>query len=200
MKSTYKPWIYRTRNIALSLLVALATAACGTEAAPGEEIGDSQLELTYISGHLGNDWDCGAGQGSSAAKADMAMGACLPDPDGNCEDFGPMNCEEGEVTLQFRNVGESTIVGLEVTDLELLALDLSYLKGLDIGEVSRPDGHDFDGTLEPGAIIQIRVTFQSPGGQGTVHQARLRVIVLDKNGQTTEITTPEVQTLPVVAT
>jgi hypothetical protein len=198
MKSEQKYRFGRAGVIALSLVIALAVTACGVDTEQGVETEDLKLELTYVSGHLGNDWDCGVAGDSDPAKPGMAMERCDPEFEDQCG--GPLNCENGEITLQLRNVGQTAIVGLEVSDLELLKVELTYLTGLEISSVSRPDGHDFDGTIEPEGVIQLRVTFPSPGDQGSVEQARVHVIVLDKKGRTTEITTPELQTLPVVAT
>jgi hypothetical protein len=165
-----------------------------------------QLEVTFVSGHLGTSGFCGdeetpvahSAQSSSEDPSGVSRAPC-PADDEDCPGL-TMHCENGELTLQFRNLGATTLTGLDVSDLELLEANQDFVKGLDVDSISRVNGQPFDGTLEPGGVIQLRIDFSS-GHQGVSGKdRRVRIIVADEFGQTTEITTPSIQTITTIAT
>ena len=102
------------RHLALlALLAAIATTtpACisdptDADADAGAAVAEGDFTLTFVSGHLGNYWDCpgeandagSSGTDPSGAAApdeaagDAAAGACAPGLEDSCN--GPLNCRK----------------------------------------------------------------------------------------------------------
>jgi hypothetical protein len=171
--------------------------ACATSSGGGEPQQVMSLEVTYVAGHLGSGNGCST-SGTKTSKGDSDSAQCIGE---GCEG-GPFStsCDNGELTLQLRNLGEHTLSGLEVSDLELLEVDQTFIKVLDVEAVNFTDGEPFDGTLEPGAIVQLRVDFFIPEHDTSLQEGRLHVLVADETGQTSEITTPTIELLHVIDT
>ena len=158
------------RPLALLLTVALlciSAAAC-------EDGGDDPIitpgpaesfELTYVSGHLGNYWDCPQDALSSGPEAAGAprpaseaadMAACEGD------DCAPMilNCEHAEVTVRIRNTGEDTLSGLALTAIRLIGPDDGSTLDSSLVELIRADGGDLSDPIDAGAEIDVVVRFR----------------------------------------
>lgn len=169
-----------------------------TEIEPTET---SKLELTYVSGHLGSYFDCPQ-KGASSGKADeaepgFAAGAC---EDGDDDCGGPLNCEDGSLLIQVANVGAADAVDITITDLELLSATLAPMTTLEVLGMEK-GGAAFNGRLGKGETVQVRVRFQGPAAtdwQGI--EAALHIIMVTGDNQDAELTTPTLQSLPMVAT
>ncbi len=175
----------------------------------------AQLELTWVSGHLGSYWDCpsngfdmkaAAGEAPADAGPGMAdaAGAAEPcAPGEECNDWGPLNCEDAQVTLVVKNVGTGGAADIELTDLELLTEDLDPLADLEILSISRTDGHDLTGRLGIGDEMTIRVEFRGPtheGGWGSMIEGAVRLIMVTGDDTDAELVTPPLHSLAAVAT
>jgi hypothetical protein len=203
--------------IAFALVVAFSTIGCdmnpssGITTPPAQKM---QLELTYVSGHLGNYWDCpgksasGGKPGSttdpsSAPAADMAgaMRACDPD-DADCDGIGFMNCEEATILMVVKNVGKIMAKGIEISDLELLDADKKNIAKLEIVSTSRTDDHELTGTLAPNEEMQLLITFQGPNSNdvGWNFMGHLHIIVVTDDDSSADLVTSALEILPAMAT
>jgi len=215
-----------TRLIALGL-VSLALTACveerdetprdpdpscaGVECEPEPELNPS-MKGSYISAHLGTYWDCpedgytpGAGlepprEDSGERAADDSAGACAPGA--TCEE--PLNCEDGSFTLRLTNSGQVPAVGVIVTRLELFN-STGSVGTLPIGEfVDRQTHQPFDGVVDPGETVSLRVEFMGPyqphtflGGE---HVGDLEVTIASDNHEDVKIRGEDIAALPGIAT
>jgi hypothetical protein len=204
--------------IAFSLFVAFGSSGCAMNPADGTNnppVQQAQLELTYVSGHLGNYWDCPdkggtAGPtapptGAPAEMADAAMGACETDENGECIGGGGggfMNCEEAILAIVVKNVGDVLAKGIEITDLELLDSDKNNLGALQVLSVVRNDNHDLTGELGLDEEMTLIIKFQGPQSNtfGWNFQGHLHLIVVTDDDSSTELVTPALEILPAMAT
>ena len=164
----------------------------------------ASLELAFMSGHLGNTWDCpgkGVALSQSAGKADAPesyAGAAREDCGEDCSNL-LLNCESASLMLQVTNTGEVALTNFQVTDLELLDLDqklMAALQVIDLQVVMKGDA------LEPGGTAQLRIELSAPESQDLGHNGRalLRAIVVSAEDADGEIITPEVSGLGLIAT
>lgn len=199
-----------TRMIAALALVSL-TAACERDADPVDPPpqGNQSLELAYISGHLGAYWDCPddampprAGQPDGAAReagapedpAGLIAGDCA---DENC---GFLNCEPAEVRLRVTNDGEEAVDALTVKQLQLVWGD-GDLSNNDVIGLYGPDGEAFDGVLEPGDSVDLRIEYRGPHPNDVDWDQGLPAqIEMGQETLSEELITPELQMVPQVAT
>lgn len=199
-------------TVLLLVPLALAALACdppqsgtSTETGTVTEVKTASLEVKFVSGHLGNTWDC-SGQGvslTSSAKADEAGPAAgAPAKFADCREDGcggPLNCEDGSLVLEVTNTGEVALTAFEITDLELLTTGGDHWADLGVKDLQVVMKGD---ELEPGGKATLRVTLTAPESSDLGHNgsAKLRVIVLTGEKATGEVTSPEVQSLGMIAT
>ena len=204
-------------NRLLSLIIVLGFASFSLACDPPNEgaskvtepptTPEASMSLAYVSAHLGSTWDCAEpgvriGPTTAESPADMgSAGAAAPSEAGDCLDSncGPMNCESGSIMVQIQNTGDTELSGLEVTDLQLLQVDGTELAELPVEAVTLVEGSE---VLADGDTTTIRVEFKAPHS-GDIYQEdalKLRIIIVSDEGADAEIITPEVQTLPIMAT
>jgi hypothetical protein len=123
------------------------------------------LEGTYVSGHLGNYRDCpeggftAEGEPRGTSTDGDSAGACAPGTD--CESF--TSCEDGQMTVQITNTGDSTARGLQVTTIELFdSNDVSRAELPLIDLVDTSTNETFEGTVAQGETVSLRVVFLGP--------------------------------------
>lgn len=185
-----------------------------------QQLEQTVLELTYISGHLGSSSGCAnvakpnkqgnaAGESSeapsAAAAADMGGAPCNDDED--CKGF-TWHCDNAVVTLRVRNIGNLDAKGLEVTDLELITQTGELVEARDVISVEQSDNNEFTGDLKIGETVDIRVEFASgmptnlsgPAQFSSKFKTLLKVILLSSDGSTAELITPALHFLPEIAT
>jgi hypothetical protein len=216
------------RNLLLFALLTATTPACISNPSDSDDEADAgggggggggeqppvegDFQLTFVSGHLGNYWDCpeeanGAGAGTpdgtaGEAAGDAAAGACAPGFEDSCT--GPLNCEAAMVIVEVRNTGEVPLGDLSIVSIELLGQDgdRETLEGLGVFSSTEPA----PGPLAPGASRQVRVEFRGPasdsGNQfnGDAPERTLHIVLSGGDAGTAEVTTPAVYPLPAVAT
>lgn len=168
---------------ALALCAAtLTTTGCllggeGGPNTPGWEVEENDpapdLEAIFLSGHLGGYADCPdegyteAGGASSDEDSRGAPGAgdCAPpepgEDSGGCGGF--WGCEGAQFTLKLVNNGEAKAVGISFESIGLLGDDGDVAAILPfIGMTDAMSGGDFDGELEVGEEVTLRVEFLGP--------------------------------------
>lgn len=189
----------------LTTLAALALAACAQDtddgADAGLEPGRTTLALTFVSGHLGNYWDCPEealslpGGGAPGAPAERAEA-------GDCaEDCGLLNCDAAMVVIQVENTGD---VGLATLRAEDLIIHLAPPQASEILAVTDAATGAPPGPLAPGASVQIRVDFRGPPAGDWREQLPVEVDVVgdDAAGPAAResLETPGLSRLSAVAT
>jgi hypothetical protein len=170
----------------------------------------STLDLVFIAGHLGSYWDCpneayteGEGDAPPAAEA----GDCAPD----AEDCGGiLNCEGAQLSVQITNVGEDPVSGVEVIDIAILDGSGTPHVSLPILGAYQSDGSAFDGTLDAGEAVSLRVDFRGPlepsDYADDTSDARsrgglpLRVKSKAEGQGPAALDTPEIEPIPAIAT
>jgi len=179
--------------------LALSITACGA-GTPGAVIPSDSLELTYVSGHLGiyadcpeDAYDAKVGKGDFAGES-AGMMACPPD-DENCI-AGFMNCEAAEVTIRIKNIGSETLNGINVVELQLLSTQESILHSMPIKMVYVPA--ELEDGLAPGEEVVVRVEFQGPVSNWEMISHPVHILVIDSKNQGAEITTPPLDSLPMM--
>lgn len=196
--------------IMASLAVGFFVVGCGQVPAGGNggSTPATELELTYVSGHLGNYWDCPDKASSEtqarAEKADQApSGAPAEQFAGDCadDDCGMMNCEDAVLTFRIRNIGVTEAEAIEVTDIEFIPTGSADVVALDVLAVARADGQAYTANLSPDEVMILRVDFAGPWeGNFASGSGALRIVILTSDGRTVELVTPELQHIPSVAT
>lgn len=129
---------------------------------------EAELHGTYISGHLGNYWDCpdqaytpADQQVVGAPGAEGADFAPCEQSDDSCG--GPLNCESAMVMIELSNPGELKAQGVSVYEIELLDVQGTVLATLPIVSVAEvTSGASFDGELEIDEQVKLRVEYQGP--------------------------------------
>ena len=171
------------------------------------------MTLSYVSAHLGNTWDCSQPGVRVGTQDDRTRQASAAPSDegfaGDCMESacGAMNCEDGVVLLHLRNVGETSLSGLTITDIQLLRADeteLAFLpvKTVTLLSVERMSWTDSSETIAAGETANIRIEFKAPHSADLMDEQvlRLRIIAVSDEGADAELITPEVQVLPVIVT
>ncbi len=130
---------------------------------------DPDLEASFISGHLGNYWDCPDDGYSDASGepsvGDAPMGDMAPCEEGeDCGTDGYMlNCEDAQAMVLLSNSGEESARDLQVTTIELFdshGVSRAVLPLMDITDTTL--GVAFDGELEIDDERRLRIDFQGP--------------------------------------
>ena len=140
-------------------LCLVGALACDTET-PSNNTSQSELTLSYVSGHLGSYWDCPNEANGASADAGPSLPEFAADCDG--EGCGAMNCESAEVTIQIKNLGPDVIQGFDV--LQVLLLDGSQATPTDSEVLSwtlSPADALEDG-LTPDEAVTVRIEFRGP--------------------------------------
>ena len=209
----------------LLLPALLLSTACLQEQEYFEpEPSESTLALTYISGHFGSYHSCpdeafnperpqgqaSDQEGERRAGAPELAGDCA-DP---CEGGGLLNCEAAQVTLRLSNEGEVDLRGIVVRDLLVLDADDFERASLPVLAATLIQGGAFDGNLAAGQSVDLRVEFRGPLDLGALisgeegdeelrrrnEGARLRVFMRAEGQGDARLDTPEIYTMPEVAT
>lgn len=197
-----------TRLLTVLALVSL-TAACERDADEVEPPpqGNQSLELAYISGHLGAYWDCPdeamparAGQVDGAARQADAPGAIAGDcaEDSDCGGFS--SCQPAEVRVRVTNDGEDAVDALTVKQLQLVWGE-GDLSNNDVIGLFDADDEAFDGVLQPGDSVDLRIEFRGPHPTDVDWDQGLPAqIEMGQENLSEELLTPELQMVPQVAT
>jgi len=191
--------------VSAALAFSVLSMGCAMQPERGNipDIKQAQLELTYISGHLGNSMDCPTGPQtgfapSAGAARDSMMEACDPEAE-DCNGIGFLNCEEALVSIVITNVGDVAAKGIEITDLELLDESLGSVAPLEVVSVSRIDHHELTGKLGVQEEMRIIVRFAPPKVNWNF-KGHLQIIVATDDDGTAELITPRIDVLSAIAT
>lgn len=148
-------------------LLALGTGCVAVSEKPGEEeTRRSTLKGAFVSGHLGNYWDCPEDAYSTGSDGDASreapaadLGAC-PD-DMECTPI--LNCDGAQFTIRLTNGGELDLQEIEVSRIEIFSVDGTSLAVLPLIQVRESASNDvFDGDLGAGASVDLRVDYRGP--------------------------------------
>lgn len=173
-----------------------------------------ELSAVFVGGHLGNYMDCpedgyterNASMGGGLAPADAAFGACAPDAE-SCETI--LNCEAAQLTVKITNDGQAAAEGLSVETIALLDEDGQVAATLPlIDAIDTQTGEPFDGQLEVGADVTLRLDYQGPrdiqeflpGQNRWSGSTTLELTFGADNHEDVRLETREVQVLPTVVT
>ena len=194
--------------MAVVAFASTVLVACGNE--DGGQIqtpvqGEYPLEVTYVSGHLGNYSSC-ADDSSNGAQDELRFafdaGVCAQD----AETCGlPLNCNDAELTVVVSNAGDEDLANIDVEQLIIIPAEGETIVAT-VLSVSTTDGEAFDGTLDAGAELTLRISFVGLApGEGTPYGERIGADVRVTVGTGDEdvrtiLLTPELQTLPLVVT
>lgn len=189
---------------------------------PKETPKKAELKGVYISGHLGNYWDCPEQgyQGEQKAQpepaerpaGDQEFGACAPSEDGAFDGCGPLNCEAAQVTLELSNIGQLAAQGTKISEILVLDDQDVVRASLPIHDTMLlPNNERYDGALDVGATIKVRVDFAGPVNMNEIlgygpesrwgeQKAKLRIKIKASNANEISIDTKLVSSMPGVAT
>lgn len=132
----------------------------------------AELKGSFISGHLGNYWDC-PDQGYSPDASSEAPGArpagdegfCAPAENGDAANGcgGPLNCEGAQLTIRLTNGGDADATSIDVSKIEIFDADGVSLTTLPVLAVfDSSTNESFDGQLAAGESIDLRVDYNGP--------------------------------------
>ncbi len=206
------------RAILIALCACLPLLGCiaetTTAGAPGPQAPAAELAVTFVSGHLGNYWDCpdealalpggadrqaGPGAGAPAEAGAPEFADCAEDGCGG----GLLNCDQAMVIVQVENVGAHDIAALSARHLVVMlapAVEAEVLSVTDV-ETGAPAGG-----LAAGEQVQLRVTFRGPPNGAVDWDASVPVQVeivgdADTEGEgAAALQTPPLAGVPAVAT
>lgn len=191
------------------IALALAFAGCAQDSGEDPDAGlepvRTTIALTFVSGHLGNYWDCPEEAMSvpGGVPAGAEPGAAARDEAGDCaaEDCGRLNCDAAMLLIQVENTGD---VGLATLRAEDLVIHLAPPLASEILAVTDAATGHAPGPLAPGASMQLRVDFRGPpaGDWQEQHPVEVDVIGDDAEGPAARETleTPGLARLSAVAT
>lgn len=133
----------------------------------GQPVDRPDLKGSFIAGHLGNYWDCpeeGHGPQTPGEQGGASLGADLaPCESGDDSCNTPLNCDGAQLTIRLTNGGSEDALGLTIERIEIFDHDGSSLTTLPVRQVVRAeDNASFDGTLEAGGSIDLRVDYRGP--------------------------------------
>lgn len=138
------------------------------ECEPDPDPANAVMKGLFISGHLGN-YDSCPGDGyspndddavRSEPAGDIAAVACA---EGSDCGGAPLNCEDAQLTIRLANPGDVAISGIQVDELTLRDRDDAVLATLPlISTIDSATGAAFDGTLEPGEEVDLRILLLGP--------------------------------------
>lgn len=192
----------------------MITIAAASGCVPGpdgktKERTKSTVQGLFVSGHLGNYLDCpGDGytedgeraESSGAASKDADFAPCPPDEECNYE----LNCEDAQMTFQLSNEGTSNVGELQIEKIELLDEQMNPIATLPLIALSDVDeGQTFDGDIETGETLDLRLDFQGPARPYDLMKTDSGYIKLTISGDEHPaiiIESTELYTLPSVVT
>lgn len=167
------------------------------------------LALTFVSGHLGNYWDCPeeAATASDAASPDPGAeadrGACPPELNDQCEPF--LNCEAAMVLVEVRNTTDTAVSAFTVRSLALVDEAGEVVAAEPLG-VFEPMTDSAPAALAPGEMRQLRVDFRGPAREAAArfndpdHPVHVELELLGDDRTDGHLSTPPLWSLPAVAT
>jgi hypothetical protein len=179
---------------------ATADAGAGGTEVP---VNGAALALTFVSGHLGNYWDCpgeangaGAAAGAPREAAGDAAGACPPGE----ECVSIINCEAAMVMLEVENETDGALSDFRIERIVLVNDDgtTEDLEGLGIvdAETQAPPA-----ALPAGASRTLRVDFRGPARDPNDDGNRfLRLELRAGESAAGSLETPPLFSVPAVAT
>jgi len=188
---------------------------------------ESSLELTYYSGHFGSYRGCPE-EAFSPGRAGESDSDPVEDPplvatDCAGEDCGgpTLNCESAQVMFMVTNAGAEDVAGVGLDDLLLLDIEGFERASLPVLNITYLRGEAFGGTIAAGQSVELRVEFRAPLNpeslvvpsendvDGVVEGerefeptsgARLRIIIRAEGQDSETLDTPDIHTMPEVAT
>ena len=176
-------------------------AACDPSNSTQGQTPTSNLEMSYVSGHLGSYWDCPERATSNTAATPGPSMAEAADCDG--EGCGILNCESAEVTVQLQNNGVETVNSVDVSHVLLINENPAEPTDLEVLSWSVvPEGALDDG-LSPDENITIRIQFRGPAPvnfQQMDESTPIHIEIQDGDGTAVELTTPPLNVLPMMVT
>ncbi|MEC9440081.1 MAG: hypothetical protein VYE40_03145 [Myxococcota bacterium] len=217
-------------------MISTSTACIIAQPEPGEteewEVGENnntgnnntqtqeapELDAVFVAGHLGNYMDCpGDGYSENTSSADEpARGApagdfapCEPVEGEDTCNYGPLNCEAAQFTINITNDGQLAAQGVSIDSIAMLDVDGNIVATLPlIDAVDANTGEAFDGNLAVGEEITLRVDYQGPEDISEFipsenrwsGSAKLRITIGADNHEDVRVETKAVSVLPAVVT
>ena len=186
----------------------------------------AELEVVYLSGHLGNYASCqekgysegGVASSRPAGDVEGGFAPCEPLEDGDVDHCGDgpdlWNCQEAHLMLKLSNVSvDLDAEGVLVKQIELLDEEDMVRAILPVNQLVVVDTQQvYNGLLPSSSQVKVRVDYQGPvdlydllddeeDPSFRYHSgARLRLTVGAENAEDVVIETKEVERLPEVAT
>ena len=127
------------------------------------------LQGVFVAGHLGSYWDCpqDAYRAESTTSADAAEAPSAGLVAGDCAEGescgGILNCEDAQATISLTNDSSINAESVIIQRLELVSTDGDSLATLPLMDAFDAEtGEPFDGQLEIGETVLLRVEFQGP--------------------------------------
>lgn len=171
------------------VLLAVGLAGCGGPAP------ERNLELTYISGHLGNYWSCPDQAGNRAAlPPGLVAGDCAEG-----ESCGPVDsCEHAALTVRVQNISNLLLRGLQVQELNLIGPEGP--QPLEILSVEALEG-TLAGDLASGEERRVRIFFKGPPSDSVERDGLPVEVRIEANPQSgATLQTPALQVIAAIAT
>ena len=178
-----------------------------------------ELDAVFVAGHLGNYMDCpgdGYSEQNPSSADEPARGApagdfapCEPVEGEDTCNYGPLNCEAAQFTINISNDGEIAAEGVSIETIAMLDVDGNIVATLPlIDAVDANTGEPFDGNLAVGEEITLRVDYQGPEDISEFipdenrwsGSAKLRITIGADNHDDVRVETKAVSVLPAVVT
>lgn len=180
-----------------------------------------ELDAVFVAGHLGNYMDCpGDGYSERSASSGQANEPAAGAPAGDfapCEpsegedscNYGPLNCEAAQFTINISNTGKLAAEGISIDAIALLDENGTIVATLPlIGAVDANTGETFDGNLAIDEEVTLRVDYQGPEDISEFipsenrwsGSAKLRITIGADNHDDVPVETKAVSVLPAVVT
>lgn len=187
-----------------------------------EQTLDPEITGVFVSGHLGNYWDCpedgytqpvvGGSDGAAPPPGEDADFAPCMEGDDSCQNV-ILNCENASLTVSLSNIGEAIGEGLQVDRVELYNTSGTKVADLPVLEVTENNAA-FDGQIGLDETLSLRVDFQGPanpydllseptsdGSRGIgADSGTVRVIISADNHDDVEIEGKSIYSIPGVDT
>jgi hypothetical protein len=186
-----------------------------------EELERPSVEGVFVSGHLGNYNGCpdqgytpedSSGEPSGDFAPTGGSGACAPGQE--CRSFA--QCEDAQITVRLSNDGPVAAEALQVTEIELFDTEGTSRATLPLVEVVDTDtGEVFDGRLEPGEEVTLRIEYLGPqnpyqmletssdpsgDGIGQGYGGTLEITFEARNHDDVVVESAEIYSVPSIAT
>jgi len=165
-------------------------------------VSGAALALTFVSGHLGNYWDCP--REANGARAGEAGAPGAPEFAGDCADdtdCGSIsNCEAAMVMLEVENETDGALSDFQIERIVLVNDDgtTEDLEGLGIVDA---ETQAVPAALPPGATRTLRLDFRGPARDPNDDGNRfLRLEIRAGESAAGTLETPPLFSVPAVAT